>query len=802
VNAVQFYKLGFRDIISVTPPNAKLAPSSKLAAASVGKVPGIKLSNGLWVGYNWRAEQATLEKARQWDEDGANIGLRAGNFPAIDIDCDDEKVSEGLASLASEMLGQDAPIRIGRAPKRLLMFKTQHPFARMRLWFKYKGKQHLVEILGEGQQYVIAGTHPATLRPYAWVRSVHPGDGVNALPELNKEKALKFLQEATKRLEQAGATIVELEGDGRIRSDAAPAQEDLKAPSVDAVAEAVALIPNTEDRFADRTSYLKMGYAIKASLPANEDEASGIFYNWAMQWPANTHESVVGDWKRMRPPYSVGWSWIAEMAKPAGFSSAKEEFTPLLPPREEIPSAPAGEKPAPDDKLVPVEAMTDVWLTRKLAERTKDRLRFVPETGQYLVWDGTRWQKDAVLLAEATIVEALTALVHELPKTPEFMALVKERKTSAMKMTVELLAEWKIAALTRLLKSDRSIAISVNQLDSDPLLLNTPAGIVNLATGLLSPADPDALCSRTTAYSAVEGTPQAWTRFLFETTGGDAALMHYLKRLCGYSLTGLTKEQHLSFVWGPGGNGKSVFINVVSRIMGDYWAQADSGAFVQARGEKHSADLAALVGARLVTANETAEGRAWDEQRIKAATGGDPMSARLLYKNFFTFRPTFKLVFVGNYKPVLRGTSDSMRRRMHLVPFLNKPAVVDMDLEQKLMAEAPQILQWMIEGALEWQQSGLSAPAVVVSATNEYFEEEDTLGAWLAERTQYDGTTFTGVAELYQDWVEFANARGERVGTTRSLSSSLKAKGLTYSRTTKSRGFILKLNATMPFGGV
>ena len=722
MNATQLYKMGFRDLISVTPPNAKLAPSSKLSSAQVGKVPGMRLSNGLWVGYNWRAERADAEKVRKWDEDGANIGLRSGNFPAIDIDCDDEKVSEGLGSLAAEMLGE-APIRIGRAPKRLLMFKTDHPFARMRLWFKYKGKQHLVEVLGEGQQYVVAGTHPATLRPYQWPRAPHPTEGATGLPELNKEKALKFLTEAAKRLEQAGATIVEIEGNGDLRASAAPPQDDLKAPSVDAVAEAVALIPNTSERFADRTSYLKMGYAIKASLPENEDEASGIFYAWAMQWPANTHESVVADWRRMKAPYAVGWSWIAEMAKPAGFQSAQAEFTALAP-REEVPARPVTEKAAPDDLLVEVEAMSDHWLATKLVERTKDRLRFIPETGKYLVWDGTRWHADNTLLAQSTISEALKALVAELPKTPEFQRMTKERRSSALKMTADLLSAGKLFALERLMQVDRSLAISLAQLDADPMLLNTPAGIVDLTTGEVKPADPDALCSRVTTVARGEGTHPLWSKFLHESCGGDVELINYLQRLCGYALTGLTKEQNLAFVWGPGGNGKSVFVNVISRIFGDYWAQADAGTFVQSRNDKHPADLASLVGTRLVTANETAEGRAWDEQRIKAATGGDPMTARMLYKDFFTFRPTFKLVFVGNYKPVLKGTGDAMRRRMHLVPFTQKPAVVDLDLEAKLMEEAPEILSWMVSGALGWKLHGLNPPEVVTSATNEYFEED------------------------------------------------------------------------------
>jgi P4 family phage/plasmid primase-like protien len=796
MNGADFYSKGYSDIISVTPPNAKLAPSSKLSSAQTGKVPGKRLSNGLWVGYDWRGKETTAEDARQWDADGANIGLRAGNFPAIDIDCDHLMMSETLSDEVFNSLGTP-PLRVGRSPKKLLMFRTEEPFTRMRLWFNFQGKQHLVEILGEGQQYVVAGVHPATLLPYKWLIEPPPASD---LPVLTREAARAFLERAATRVENFGGTVMEIEGEGKLRSDAPP-QDDLRAPSIEAVAEAVSYIRNSNALFADRSSYLKMGYAIKAALPDLEDEALALFVNWALTWEGNdraagnTVDGVASDWKRMKPPYSVGWSWIAELGQKFGFSAARVEF----------PAIPAPDKPSPDDKTTEVAVLTDHWLVEQLVKRTKSKLRFVPETGKFLVWDGTRWHSDATMLAESMFIDALKQLSTELPGMAEFNAMRIQRKQTKEKMLAEILSAGKVWALMRLAQADRSIAISISQLDADPLLLNTPSGMVNLATGEVLSADPDALCSRVTACSAVEPDPTPlWDKFLYETTGGDLELELYLQRLLGYSLTGLTKEQHLSFIWGDGGNGKSVFINVVTRIMGDYWAQADSGTFVQSRNDKHPADLASLVGARLVTASETQEGRAWDEQRIKAVTGGDPMSARLLFKDFFTFRPTFKLIFIGNYKPILKGTGAAMRRRMHLVPFTNKPPVVDMDLEQKLLGESPGILAWMIRGCAEWQKRGLAAPESVTAATEEYFEEEDTFGAWIEERLVYDGESFTSAADLYQSWNEFAHARGEWVGTIKRLSSNLKARGIPAVRTAKERGFAgLKLNPDYkPFGGL
>src|SRR6201993_1417127 len=139
--------------------------------------------------------------------------------------------------------------------------------------------------------------------------------------------------------------------------------------------------------------------------------------------------------------------------------------------------------------------------------------------------------------------------------------------------------------------------------------------------------------------------------------------------------------------------------------------------FAASTNDKHPTDLAMRAGARLVTASETEEGRPWAEARIKALTGGDPISARFMRRDFFTYVPTFKLIVIGNHKPVLHNVDEAAKRRFNIVPFILKPATPDRELEQKLMQEAPAILQWMIEGCLDWLQNGLVPPQLVLEAT-------------------------------------------------------------------------------------
>jgi putative DNA primase/helicase len=220
---------------------------------------------------------------------------------------------------------------------------------------------------------------------------------------------------------------------------------------------------------------------------------------------------------------------------------------------------------------------------------------------------------------------------------------------------------------------------------------------------------------------------------LNDATNGDAELIRYLQQIAGYVLTGATSEHVLFFIYGLGGNGKTVFLNTLTAILSEYAQTAAMDTFTASKYDRHPTDLAMLKGARLVTASETEEGRKWAEAKIKQMTGGDPITARFMRRDYFTYQPEFKLVIIGNHKPCLDNVDDAMRRRLNIIPFTNKPSTPDPDLESKLREEWPAILRWMIEGCLDWQQNGFLRPNVVSDATSSYFEDQDLLGQWLNE---------------------------------------------------------------------
>jgi putative DNA primase/helicase len=262
-------------------------------------------------------------------------------------------------------------------------------------------------------------------------------------------------------------------------------------------------------------------------------------------------------------------------------------------------------------------------------------------------------------------------------------------------------------------------------------------------------------------------------------------MIRVLQQLAGYSLTGDTREQVLAFVHGSGGNGKGVFVNTLKNIMGDYAIAAAMETFVASTSDRHPTDLAMLRGARLVTASETEEDRAWAEARIKTLTGGDPITARFMRQDFFTYTPQFKLLIMGNSKPNLRNVDDAMRRRFMIIPFEHKPATVDHLLPQKLQAEWPGILRWMIDGCLDWQVSGLVRSGRDREATDDYFAEQDAFGQWLEDECDCepgnDYKTATS-AELFASWQAYALRVGEKPGSRKAFGSRLLKHGIERKR--------------------
>jgi len=391
--------------------------------------------------------------------------------------------------------------------------------------------------------------------------------------------------------------------------------------------------------------------------------------------------------------------------------------------------------------------------------------RYVAAWGRWLVWDGRRWRNEETLAA--------TDLIRGVCRHAALQA-------DNPKLAAKLATSGTVGGVERLARADRRHAATTAEWDADPWLLNTPGGVVDLRTGRLRAHDrADRMTKITTATPA--GDCPTWRRFLAEVTGGDADLQAYLQRVSGYCLTGSTQEHALFFLYGTGANGKSVFVNTLATILGDYAASAPMDTFMETRSDRHPTDMAGLRGARFVSSIETEQGRRWAESKVKSLTGGDKISARFMRQDFFEFWPQFKLFVAGNHKPAIRNVDEAMKRRLHLIPFTVTvpPERRDKHLQHKLLAERDGILAWALEGCLAWQRLGrLDPPSQVVAATEEYFEAEDALGRWLEERCVREANAKSLTAELFTDWKQWAEAAGEFVGSQRRFSDLLITRGV------------------------
>jgi putative DNA primase/helicase len=396
-------------------------------------------------------------------------------------------------------------------------------------------------------------------------------------------------------------------------------------------------------------------------------------------------------------------------------------------------------------------------------------LRYDHDVGAWFKWTGTHWQRDGTKLA--------FSWARDLARTMAATQISASARRDISKVKFA-------AAVERFAQSDQRIAVRQDNWDTDPMLLGTPGGTVDLRTGELRPARPEDMITKITAVApaATAECPQ-WLKFLDRVMGPD--LRDYVRRALGYALTGLTIEHAMFFNYGTGGNGKGTLMSTAIAIFGDYHRTVPIETFTVSGTDRHPTELAGLRGARLVTATETEEGRRWAQSRITMITGGDTVSARFMRQDFFDFIPILKLWITGNHKPGLRSVNEAIRRRMNMLLFGVKISNEEKDeyLPKKLEAEWPSILRWIIDGCLAWQKQGLAPPAVVTEATAAYLESEDVIAAWKEDECEERGQ-WDSIERLYGSYQGWATKNEEYDGGKRWFGKRLEDGGYERSKGT------------------
>lgn len=370
-----------------------------------------------------------------------------------------------------------------------------------------------------------------------------------------------------------------------------------------------------------------------------------------------------------------------------------------------------------------------------------DQLRFIPERGEWIIKDGNLWGLDGAKGVEALIREFLDRQTEADPRWRGSISVVRSVKA--------------------FLETVASLHASTTSLDAREELLGTATGVYDLKRlKRIRPKADTYVTKRTSVDPDDDADCPRWRKFLRQVFKKDDEKIAYFQRFCGYLLTGSVKEHRLLIIYGPGGNGKSVMVNTVANIMGGYHKEALPETFVEGRSRKHETAMAFLSDARFVTSGETDQGGSLNEATVKRATGADVVTARFLYRNPFSYKPHFKIWVTTNHLPRLKSVGEDMRRRIHVLELDYIPAKPDHDLERKLMDEYPAILSWMIQGAQDWFDHGLDAPASITGPTNRYFSEQDTLGAWIKEKTLRSDKGITPSSALCASYNRFLYDRG------------------------------------------
>jgi putative DNA primase/helicase len=283
-------------------------------------------------------------------------------------------------------------------------------------------------------------------------------------------------------------------------------------------------------------------------------------------------------------------------------------------------------------------------------------------------------------------------------------------------------------------------------------------GVIDLVTGGRFSGNNAVITKKMGTTLTADGSCSEWRKFLNRIFDNDADLIAFVRRAVGYSLTGSVSEQCLFILIGTGANGKSTFINTLQKLFGDYSASIPIQALMDQRnGSAQTNDLAYLVGKRFVAASEGERGQKLAESKIKMMTGGDRISCRAMYKDFFEFDPQFKLWLATNNLPTISGSDDAIWRRILVIPFpVTIPDVErDKTLGDRLARELPGICHWAMQGLREWRQQGLKPPARVLQSTGNYREENDTVGQWIEAACVHGPGLLTSMKGLYESYTSF-----------------------------------------------
>lgn len=447
-----------------------------------------------------------------------------------------------------------------------------------------------------------------------------------------------------------------------------------------------------------------------------------------------------------------GENTYGEITLRTAISKCKDVFTPAFNQNSQVYDPKKGEVVGRNNY-----DFNDTGNAKRFIDRFGSNIRYNFDNKCWMFFDGKTWVRDNKQIVKTQVDIMIEEMKIEMVKEQD-----KDLQREMAKNIKHLSSN---SGKEAMLKEAMHIGIipTINSdYDKDNYLLNCFNGIVDLKTGKLLPHDKSYMISKNTNLRVdLENEPVRWKKFLLEIFNNNKDLVDYIQTAIGYTLTGDTKEQCFFQCYGDGANGKSVFLDIVYKLLGDYALNSQVESILTKNNGSSggaSSEIARMNGARFVRTNEPNEGSRFNEGLVKQLVSGDITTARFLYGTEFEFIPKFKLWIATNYKINVRGTDYGIWRRQRLVPFEVKfeGDKADKQLTEKLYNELPQILGWAVKGAIKWSKEGLVTPKEIELANNMYKQEMDIISYFLKDCTKQKITGREKASDVFKEYSMWA----------------------------------------------
>ncbi len=508
---------------------------------------------------------------------------------------------------------------------------------------------------------------------------------------------------------------------------------------------------------------------------------------------ADSIATAATECRHVRLPYPIEPSHgkdLRDWANEGGTFSRLLELAAAVEPLSALASTPSNADWKTDHTLTPnillPEGQTEAANARRLACAHVDQFHWIETWGKYVCWDGARWAHDQCRTMDAWAKGVHRDLWKRIGELLDGGSFDEADLRPAMSFARSTGTARGIRSMIELARSERDVAVNYSVFDRDPWMLNLQNGTINLRSMEILPHSKADMLTKVcpVAYDPNATCPR-WETFVEEIMCSDQALVSYLRRAVGFTLTGDTSEHALFFCYGKGSNGKSVFLKTLLTLLGnDYSMKAPSDLLLARNGDAHPTERADLAGKRLVACIESDDGRRLSEALVKELTGGDSIRARRMREDFWEFLPSHKIWLASNHKPTIRGADDGIWRRIKLIPFeasfLGREVK---DLTDQLRDELPGILNWALAGLGEWIDSrDLHEPAAIRNAVTKYKKEMDRLQPFINECCIVDPEQESRAKDLYNAYAEWA---GKGAMSRTAFGNAITGKGF---KKTKSNG--------------